>query len=98
VEGEEEESRKGKIRRWMVACKVPEYDVAVFYLEQADYDVELASMKYIDDERWEQEHPLKAASRAEKLGKGMKNPSDTSQNQSIGDWRWARQAARLRRT
>jgi hypothetical protein len=24
VEGEEEETRKGKIRRWMVACKVAE--------------------------------------------------------------------------
>jgi hypothetical protein len=25
VEGEEEEARKGKIRRWMVACKVAEW-------------------------------------------------------------------------
>lgn len=25
VEGEEEEARKGKIRRWMVACKVVEW-------------------------------------------------------------------------
>ncbi|KAK5627881.1 hypothetical protein RRF57_003596 [Xylaria bambusicola] len=36
IEGEEEEKRKAKIRRWMVACKVHEYDVAVLYLEQAD--------------------------------------------------------------
>jgi hypothetical protein len=25
IEGEDEEARKSKIRRWMVACKVPEY-------------------------------------------------------------------------
>lgn len=25
MEGEEEEARKGKIRRWMVACKVVEW-------------------------------------------------------------------------
>jgi hypothetical protein len=25
IEGEEEEARKSKIRRWMVACRVPEY-------------------------------------------------------------------------
>lgn len=25
LEGEEEEMRKAKVRRWMVACKVPEY-------------------------------------------------------------------------
>ena len=27
VEGEEEERRKGIVRRWMVACKVAEYVV-----------------------------------------------------------------------
>ncbi|KAF2860217.1 hypothetical protein K470DRAFT_217669, partial [Piedraia hortae CBS 480.64] len=33
VEGEEADARKRKIRRWMIACKVIDYDVAVFYLE-----------------------------------------------------------------
>ncbi|KAI5928613.1 hypothetical protein F4810DRAFT_717165 [Camillea tinctor] len=63
VEGEEEEARKGKIRRWMVACKVPEYDVAVFYLEQAGYDLELATETYFADEEWERTHPAKAVGR-----------------------------------
>lgn len=31
IEGEEEEIRKGKVRRWMVACKVAEY-VTLLYL------------------------------------------------------------------
>ncbi|RFU35794.1 hypothetical protein B7463_g615, partial [Scytalidium lignicola] len=58
VEGEEEERRKGIIRRWMVACKVSDYDIALLYLEQFDYNLEAAIDAYIDDERWEREHPL----------------------------------------
>lgn len=34
------------------------YDVALLYLEQADYDLEAAIQAYKDDERWEKEHPL----------------------------------------
>ena len=58
IEGEEEERRKAKIRRWMVACKVSDYDVAVFYLEQADYDFDHAIEAYFADEAWERDHPL----------------------------------------
>jgi LysM repeat protein len=58
IEGEEEELRKGKIRRFMVACKVSEYDVAVLYLEQTDYDLEAATVAYIADEQWEASHPV----------------------------------------
>ncbi|KAK3375164.1 hypothetical protein B0H63DRAFT_269231 [Podospora didyma] len=58
VEGEEEEVRKGKIRRWMVACKCSDYDIAVLYLEQAGYDFDDASEAYFGDEAWESEHPL----------------------------------------
>ncbi|KAL1302707.1 hypothetical protein AAFC00_003067 [Neodothiora populina] len=58
VEGEEEELRRSKVRRWMVRCKVSEYDVALLYLEQADYDLEAAVEAYKEDERWEKEHPL----------------------------------------
>ncbi|KAF8863833.1 hypothetical protein BDZ45DRAFT_583342 [Acephala macrosclerotiorum] len=60
VEGEEEERRKGTVRRWMVACKVSEYDVALLYLQQVDYNLEAAVEAYKDDERWEKEHPREA--------------------------------------
>ncbi|KAK0623437.1 hypothetical protein B0T14DRAFT_564794 [Immersiella caudata] len=58
VEGEEEEARKAKIRRWMVKCKVSDYDVAVLYLEQASYDFQDAMEAYFADEAWERDHPL----------------------------------------
>ncbi|KAJ8065564.1 hypothetical protein OCU04_006243 [Sclerotinia nivalis] len=58
VGGEEEERRKASVRRFMVGCKVFEYDVAVLYLEQANYDLELAMGVYRDDERWEKENPI----------------------------------------
>jgi len=98
VEGEEEETRKGKIRRWMVACKVPEYEVAVFYLQQSDYDLVSAVEKYLDDERWERENPLETTSQTRKMGKGKAKATDTGQSQSLGDWSWAKEAALLRRT
>lgn len=58
VEGEEEEMRKGKIRRFMTSCKVSDYDIAVLYLEQSGYDIETAVTAYLDDEKWEQEHAV----------------------------------------
>ncbi|KAK0711178.1 hypothetical protein B0H67DRAFT_277963 [Lasiosphaeris hirsuta] len=58
IEGEEEEARKAKIRRWMVTCKVADYEVAVFYLEQAGYDFYDAVDAYFADEQWERENPL----------------------------------------
>ncbi|KAI0013677.1 hypothetical protein F4779DRAFT_625172 [Xylariaceae sp. FL0662B] len=67
IDGEEEETRKSKIRRWMVACKVHEYDVAVLYLEQAGYDIEMATEKYFADEAWERAHPVQGVER----GKGI---------------------------
>lgn len=57
IEGEEEERRKGKIRRFMTSCKVSDYDIALLYLEQAGYDIEAATEAYLDDEMWEQQHP-----------------------------------------
>jgi LysM repeat protein len=59
LEGEEEEIRKGKIRKFMVQCKVSEYDVAVLYLEQSEWYLDGAVEAYLEDERWEREHPLK---------------------------------------
>lgn len=61
LEGEEEELRKAKVRRFMVACKVAEYDVALLYLQQADYDLERAISNFKADDSWEREHPLEAA-------------------------------------
>ncbi|KAF5026080.1 hypothetical protein F66182_1872 [Fusarium sp. NRRL 66182] len=58
IEGEEEELRKGKIRRFMTSCKVSDYDIAVLYLEQSGYDLENAVIAYLDDEKWEQEHSV----------------------------------------
>lgn len=68
IEGEEEERRKGIVRRWMVACKVAEYDVALLYLKQVDYDLEAAIEAYKEDERWEKEHPIQASAKGK--GKG----------------------------
>ncbi|KAI9747176.1 MAG: hypothetical protein M4579_007510 [Chaenotheca gracillima] len=63
VGGEEEELRKSKVRRWMVACKVAEYDMALIYLQQAKYDLETAVEAYQADERWEREHPMASGSK-----------------------------------
>lgn len=37
------------------------YDVALLYLEQADYNLEHAITAYKADEEWEKEHSLEAA-------------------------------------
>ncbi|KAF0635582.1 hypothetical protein FPSE5266_00189 [Fusarium pseudograminearum] len=58
IEGEDEEMRKGKIRRFMTSCKVSDYDIAVLYLEQSNYDIANAVTAYLDDEKWEQEHSV----------------------------------------
>lgn len=57
VEGEEEELRKAKIRRFMTSCKVSDYDEAVLYLEQSAYHLGHAVEAYLDDERWAAQHP-----------------------------------------
>ncbi|KAF1950080.1 hypothetical protein CC80DRAFT_248974 [Byssothecium circinans] len=66
LEGEEEEIRKGKVRKFMVGCKLAEYDVALLYLQQADYNLDDAISAYKADERWEREHPLEAAKKGKK--------------------------------
>ncbi|KAK8089343.1 hypothetical protein PG997_004304 [Apiospora hydei] len=70
IEGEEEEMRKGKIRRFMVACKVSEYDVAVLYLEQSNYDLEAAVEAYVGDEEWEKNHPKHKSTRGKRVAYG----------------------------
>lgn len=70
LEGEEEEIRKGKVRKFMVGCKVAEYDVALLYLQQADYDLDQAMNTFKEDERWEKEHPLDVERSGKRKGKG----------------------------
>lgn len=66
LESEEEEIKKNKVRRWMVACKVAEYDVATLYMQQADWDFDAAVEAYKEDERWEKEHPMQAREKGKK--------------------------------
>ncbi|KAJ3579562.1 hypothetical protein NPX13_g997 [Xylaria arbuscula] len=70
IEGEEEEKRKAKIRRWMMCTKVHEYDVAVLYLEQAEYDLEQAMNTYFADEEWERSHQRSHSANNAKKSKG----------------------------
>lgn len=60
----EEEERKNKLRRWMVATKCPDYDVATLYLKGSEYDLEVAVEAFKSDEQWEMEHPMKGKQRA----------------------------------
>ncbi|KAL8839006.1 MAG: hypothetical protein Q9170_001937 [Blastenia crenularia] len=69
VDGEEEEIRKSKIRRWMVICKVSDYDIALLYLGQAQYDLDRAVETYLADEKWEREHPLESSSKSKPTSK-----------------------------
>lgn len=66
LESEEEELKKNKLRRWQVACKVAEYDVALMYLKNADWDLDSAIDAYRDDDQWEKDHPLQAQEHAKK--------------------------------
>ncbi|ROT40396.1 hypothetical protein SODALDRAFT_290610 [Sodiomyces alkalinus F11] len=64
VAGEDDERRKARLRRFMVACKVHDYDVALLYLEQADYDLAAAVDAYRADDVWERENPLRSELRS----------------------------------
>lgn len=66
----EEDERRKKIRRFMVSCKVAEYDVAVLYLQQAEWDMDKAAEAWMEDERWEIEHPMKPDEKVRVKGKG----------------------------
>jgi hypothetical protein len=60
----EQEERKNKLRRWMVATKCPDYDVATLYLKGSEYNLESAVEAFKADEQWEKEHPMKEKQRA----------------------------------
>lgn len=57
VEGEDEELRKQKIRRFMTTSKVADYDIALLYLENARYNLDTAVEAHFADEEWERKHP-----------------------------------------
>ena len=44
------------------------YDVALLYLQQSDYNFDLAVEAYLADEKWEKEHPMEGASTRSKTG------------------------------
>ncbi|PQE13144.1 thiamine biosynthetic bifunctional enzyme protein [Rutstroemia sp. NJR-2017a BBW] len=83
VEGEEEERKKSIVRRFMgygmANMGADRYDVAILYLEQANYDLEMAMDVYKDDERWEKEHPVPGNEK----GKG-KTRSDVGRRRFTG--------------
>lgn len=71
IDGEDEELRKAKIRRFMTSCKIHDYDVAVLYLEQHGYDLNTATEAYLSDEEWEKKHPA-GTSKSRGGGSGRK--------------------------
>ncbi|KAK4137381.1 hypothetical protein BT67DRAFT_414630 [Trichocladium antarcticum] len=64
VEDAAERQRKTTVRRWMVACKEADYDVAVVYLAGVGYDLDAGVRRYWDDERWVGGHPGPAGASA----------------------------------
>jgi hypothetical protein len=97
--GEEEEARKARIRRWMVACKCASYDVAELYLAQAGGNLGAAVERYLADEEWERANPLEGSSSTRGgggagKGKGKGNKVGLGLG---GSGTWAAQAAFLKR-
>jgi len=39
------------------------YDIALLYLQQANYDLDLAVETYLADEKWERDHPMEGSSK-----------------------------------
>ena len=64
----EEEEKKNKLRRWMVATKCVDYSVAGLYLKGAEWDVEGAVERYRGDEEWERRNPMKGKEKIDKKG------------------------------
>ncbi|KAB8754763.1 hypothetical protein FH972_026552 [Carpinus fangiana] len=58
VEDPAEAERKARLRRFMVAAKCHEYEVAELYLRQAGGELGAALERWEEDERWERENPL----------------------------------------
>ena len=74
----EEEERKNKLRRWMVASKCADYNVATLYLKGSDYNLEMAVEAFKADEQWEKDHPMKGS------GKEKGNRRPEMRSMSVG--------------
>ncbi|KAK5047473.1 hypothetical protein LTR84_006569 [Exophiala bonariae] len=73
----DEEERKTKLRRWMVATKCADYAVATLYLKASDYQLDVAVQAFKADEEWERRNPLEGQGkgkekekRRSRLGRG----------------------------
>lgn len=71
IDGEDEELRKGKIRRFMTSCKVSDYDIAQLYLEQSGYDLGASVQAYFGDEAWEREQARNGAGQGSARSKNL---------------------------
>ncbi|KAL2129122.1 hypothetical protein VTI74DRAFT_8199 [Chaetomium olivicolor] len=78
VEDEAQRERKTAIRRWMVACKEADYDMAVTYLEECGWDLGEAVDRYWGDVEWERAHPL------EDIGGGKGNGRSGRWRRGVG--------------
>lgn len=47
----------------MVCSFLNSYDIALLYLSQVNYDIDLAVEAYLSDEKWEREHPMTSSSK-----------------------------------
>lgn len=63
---------------WSVPPKL-RYDVALLYLKQADYDLDLAIEAFKDDEKWEKENPFTSSK-----SKGKAPQSDRRRKRGLG--------------
>ncbi|KAL2271657.1 hypothetical protein VTJ83DRAFT_1028 [Remersonia thermophila] len=50
-------ARKTALRRFMVACREPDYDAARVYLDESGWDLDAAVGRYLEDAAWAREHP-----------------------------------------
>lgn len=82
LESPDEIAHKITIRRWMVACKQADYDMALVYLDEAGYDLDQAVGRYMEDEAWEREHSLDQHKR--KHGDG----GSKKKGPAKWGWRW----------
>ena len=83
VESEEERERKAKLRRFMVAVKCHEYDLAELYLKNAKGNLDGALQAWREDEKWEKENPLNRK-RKEKMRGGSRGVSGGLTDQLLG--------------
>lgn len=48
----------------LIQCRaLLRYNIALLYLQQASYDLDLAVETYLADDKWEKEHPMEGSSK-----------------------------------